>query len=147
MPIELATSGVRVCQFNKDDVERLGLIKFDILGLRTLSIVDEALSYHRGDGGSSVPIDDLTLDDPATYDLICTSKTIGVFQIESPGQWQLLARSQPRTFGDLIIQIALFRPGPLQGGMVDPYVERRCAREPVTYLIPAWKRLRDTRAL
>jgi error-prone DNA polymerase len=145
VPIELATSGVRVCQFNKDDVEALGLIKFDILGLRTLSIVDESVKLIKETRGVDLPIDDLRLDDPATFDLICTSKTIGVFQIESPGQWHLLQRAQPRTFGDLIIQIALFRPGPLQGGMVYPYIERRCGREPVTYMHPSLEdALRDT---
>jgi error-prone DNA polymerase len=145
VPLEYATSGVRVCQFNKDDVELLGLIKFDILGLRTLSIVDEAVRGIERSRGITVPIDDLLLDDPAIYDLICSSKTIGIFQVESPGQWALLARSQPRTFGDLIVQIALFRPGPLQGGMVDPYVERRLGREPVTYPHPSLERcLRDT---
>lgn len=145
VPLEYATSGVRVCQFNKDDVELLGLIKFDILGLRTLSIVDEAVRGIERSRGITVPIDDLLLDDPAIYDLICSSKTIGIFQVESPGQWALLARSQPRTFGDLIIQIALFRPGPLQGGMVDPYVERRLGRESVTYPHPSLERcLRDT---
>ncbi|HEY8687212.1 MAG TPA: DNA polymerase III subunit alpha, partial [Chloroflexota bacterium] len=145
VPLEYATSGVRVCQFNKDDVELLGLIKFDILGLRTLSIVDEAVRGIERSRGITVPIDDLLLDDPAIYDLICSSKTIGIFQVESPGQWALLARSQPRTFGDLIIQIALFRPGPLQGGMVDPYVERRLGREQVSYPHPSLERcLRDT---
>jgi error-prone DNA polymerase len=144
VPLEYATSGVRVCQFNKDDVEALGLIKFDILGLRTLSIIDEALEMLRKTG-LELPIDDLPLDDPAVYDFICTSKTIGVFQIESPGQWHLLQRAQPRTFGDLIIQIALFRPGPLQGDMVNPYIERRTGRQPVTYLHPSLEdALRDT---
>jgi error-prone DNA polymerase len=137
VPLEYATSGVRVCQFNKDDVELLGLIKFDILGLRTLSILDESVRLIRENRGINLPIDDLALDDLAVYDLICSSKTIGIFQVESPGQWQLLARSQPRTFGDLIIQISLFRPGPLQGGMVNPYVERRNGREPVTYPHPS----------
>jgi error-prone DNA polymerase len=145
VPLEYATSGVRVCQFNKDDVELLGLIKFDILGLRTLSIVDEAVRGIERSRGITVPIDDLLLDDPAIYDLMCSSKTIGIFQVESPGQWALLARSQPRTFGDLIIQIALFRPGPLQGGMVDPYVERRLGREQVSYPHPSLEGcLRDT---
>jgi error-prone DNA polymerase len=137
VPIEYATSGVRVCQFNKDDVEALGLIKFDILGLRTLSIVDESVATIKAVEGIDLAIDDLPLDDTAVYDLICTSKTIGVFQIESPGQWNLLQRAQPRTFGDLIVQIALFRPGPLQGGMVDPYIERRCGRQAVTYMHPS----------
>ena len=145
VPLEYATSGVRVCQFNKDDVELLGLIKFDILGLRTLSIVDEAVRLIRDGRRIELPIDELPLDDPAVYDLICSSKTIGIFQIESPGQWALLARSQPRTFADLIIQISLFRPGPLQGGMVNPYVERRNGREQVTYPHPSLELcLRDT---
>jgi error-prone DNA polymerase len=145
VPLEYATSGVRVCQFNKDDVEMLGLIKFDILGLRTLSILDEAVQTIKEVRGIDLPIDHIPLDDPACYDLACSSKTIGVFQIESPGQWALLARAQPRTFGDLIIQIALFRPGPLQGGMVDPYIERRLGREAVTYSHPSLEScLRDT---
>jgi error-prone DNA polymerase len=145
IPLEYATSGVRVCQLNKDDVEALGLIKFDILGLRTLSILDEAVHSIRQSRGITLPLDDLALDDPAVYDLICSSKTIGVFQIESPGQWALLARSQPRTFADLIVQIALFRPGPLQGGMVNPYIERRQSREEVTYPHPSLEScLRDT---
>jgi error-prone DNA polymerase len=137
VPLEYATSGVRVCQFNKDDVELLGLIKFDILGLRTLSIVDEAVRAIHKVRGVSLDIDSLALDDPAVYDVICSSQTIGVFQIESPGQWALLARAQPRTFGDLIVQIALFRPGPLQGGMVNPFIERRQGREPVEYPHPS----------
>lgn len=145
VPLEYATSGVRVCQFNKDDVESLGLIKLDILGLRTLSIVDEAVRHIREGRGIELPIDDLQLDDPAVYDLICSSKTIGIFQIESPGQWALLERAQPRTFGDLIVQIALFRPGPLQGGMVSPYIERRQGRAAVVYPDPSLEDcLRDT---
>jgi error-prone DNA polymerase len=133
VPLEYATSGVRVCQLNKDDVELLGLIKFDILGLRTLSIVDEAVQMVARNRGLTLDIDNLSLDDPAVYDVICSSKTIGIFQVESPGQWSLLARAQPRTFADLIVQIALFRPGPLQGGMVHPYIERRQGREEIVY--------------
>lgn len=145
VPLEYATSGVRVCQFNKDDVELLGLIKFDILGLRTLSILDEAVRTIKEVRGIDLPIDTIPLDDPACYDLACSSKTIGIFQIESPGQWALLARAQPRTFGDLIIQIALFRPGPLQGGMVNPYIERRLGNEAITYSHPSLENcLRDT---
>lgn len=145
VPLELATSGVRVCQLNKDDIELLGLIKFDILGLRTLSIVDEAVRMVRGGRGLDLDIDNLSLDDPAVYDVICSSKTIGIFQIESPGQWSLLARAQPRAFADLIVQIALFRPGPLQGGMVHPFIERRQGRAEVTYPHPSLEdSLRDT---
>jgi len=145
VPMEYATSGVRVCQFNKDDVEAMGLIKFDILGLRTLSIVSESVQMIREARGIDLPIDDLTLDDPAVYDMICSTKTIGVFQVESPGQWALLSRSQPENFNDLIIQISLFRPGPLQGGMVNPYVERRSGQQQVTYPHPSLENcLRDT---
>lgn len=145
VPLEIATSGVRVCQLNKDDVELLGLIKFDILGLRTLSIMDEAVHMVRDGRGLDLDIDNLSLDDPAVYDVICSSKTIGIFQIESPGQWSLLARAQPRTFADLIVQIALFRPGPLQGGMVHPFIERRQGRAEVTYSHPSLEAcLRDT---
>src|SRR5205085_2284095 len=81
VPLEYATSGVRVCQLNKDDVELLGLIKFDILGLRTLSIVDEAVRMVRQSRGIALNIDNLSLDDPAVYDVICSSKTIGIFQV------------------------------------------------------------------
>lgn len=136
VPVEISSNGMRVCQFNKDDVEAMGLIKFDLLGLRNFTIIDEAVALIRQNRGIDLDIDGLTYDDQATYDMLCSSETIGVFQLESPGQWNLLSRTQPRTFKDLVVQVALFRPGPLQGQMVNPYVLRRQGREPVTYPHP-----------
>src|SRR6185437_8831195 len=125
LPVRVSANGVRALEVDKDDVERLGLIKFDLLGLRTLGAVEEALALIAETTGARVPIDHLPLDDDATFRLIRAGQTLAVFQIESPGQWHLLAQTQPRTFDDLIVQTALFRPGPLQANMVHPYVERR----------------------
>jgi error-prone DNA polymerase len=135
-PIQTSANGVRQLQFNKDDVERLGLIKFDVLGLRMLSVVTEATMLLESVGEESPAVDALPDGDPKTYDLIRSGQTLGVFQIESPGQWNLLARSQPETFDDLVAQVALFRPGPLQGGMVHPYIARRRGWMKVTYPHP-----------
>ena len=144
-PIQTSANGVRQLQFNKDDVEKLGLIKFDVLGLRMLSVVTEAVNLLNGVGERAPDVDDLPPDDPQTYDLIQRGQTLGVFQIESPGQWNLLARAQPECFDDLVAQVALFRPGPLQGGMVHPYVARRRGWEKVRYPHPSLEIvLRDT---
>ena len=125
LPVRISANGVRALEVDKDDVERLGLIKFDLLGLRTLGAVEEALTLIEETTGARPDVDHLALDDPATFRLIRAGQTLAVFQIESPGQWHLLAQTQPRTFDDLIVQTALFRPGPLQANMVHPYVERR----------------------
>ncbi len=237
-PIQTSANGVRQIQFAKDDVESLGLIKFDVLGLRMLSVISEAQEMIRheqakeqarnetsrrmraaspwrstpaappqalgaraprgmpmrasafGRGGitvdpsrridlprsvpplqsfPAVPEDPAALDapstcaqepprrpklfdadalpegDPKTYKLIRSGATLGVFQIESPGQWHLLARSQPENFDDLVAQVALFRPGPLQGNMVHPYVARRRGLAQVMYPHPSLEPvLRDT---
>ena len=134
-PIQTSANGVRQIQFAKDDVEALGLIKFDVLGLRMLSVVSEAQNFittsaakcngAKGANHRVLDVDDLPPDDAKTYELIRSGQTLGVFQIESPGQWNLLARSQPENFDDLVAQVALFRPGPLQGNMVHPYIARR----------------------
>ena len=125
LPVRISANGVRALEVDKDDVERLGLIKFDLLGLRTLGAVEEALTLIEETTGARPDVDHLALDDPATFRLIRAGQTLAVFQIESPGQWHLLAQTQPQTFDDLIVQTALFRPGPLQANMVHPYVERR----------------------
>lgn len=144
-PIQVSANGVKVLQFDKDDVESLGLVKFDVLGLRmlaTLSETAEMIQRHGvGKGGSTqmnpaeppLDIDELSLDDIPTYNMMRASKTLGVFQIESQGQLHLLAQHQPEDFGDLINEIALFRPGPLQSGMVHPFVRRRRGQEKVEY--------------
>jgi error-prone DNA polymerase len=127
LPVRISANGVRALEIDKDDVERLGLIKFDLLGLRTLGAVEEALTLIEQTTGERPDIDHLptTPPDPRTMALIRSGQTLAVFQIESPGQWHLLAQTQPTTFNDLIVQTALFRPGPIQGGFVHPYIERR----------------------
>jgi error-prone DNA polymerase len=125
-----------VVQFDKDDVEDLGLIKMDLLGLRTLSAIAECLDLIEQTTGTRPDLDALPLDDPRVYDMICNVDTIGLFQIESRAQQQSLWQSQPREFNDLIVQVAIIRPGPIQGDAVHPYLRRRQGLEPVTYLHP-----------
>ena len=131
LPVRISANGVRALEIDKDDVERLGLIKFDLLGLRTLGAVEECLTLIEETTGTRPDVDHLVLDPPdeTTMRLIRAGETLAVFQIESPGQWHLLAQTQPQTFNDLITQTALFRPGPIQGGFVHPYVERRKAKQ------------------
>ena len=132
LPTEPATMEDRfVVQWDKDALEDAGLVKIDILGLRMLSAISEAVAL------SHVDLDSLTYDDPAVYHVISFAETIGVFQVESRAQAQMLPRFQPRTFNDLIIAISLIRPGPIQGEMVHPYLRRRTGQEPVTYLHPS----------
>jgi error-prone DNA polymerase len=131
LPVRVSANGLRALEVDKDDVERLGLIKFDLLGLRTLGAVEECLTLIQETMGVRPDVDNLVLDPPdeTTMRLIRAGETLAVFQIESPGQWHLLAQTQPQTFNDLITQTALFRPGPIQGGFVHPYVERRKAKQ------------------
>jgi error-prone DNA polymerase len=131
LPVRISANGARALEVDKDDVERLGLIKFDLLGLRTLGAVEEALTLIEQTTGERPDIDHLptTPPDPRTMALIRSGQTLAVFQIESPGQWHLLAQTQPTTFNDLIVQTALFRPGPIQGGFVHPYIERRLDKQ------------------
>ena len=137
-PVERATMPGRVVvQFNKDDVEDLGLIKMDLLGLRTLSAIAECLDLIEQGTGVRPDLDALPLDDPAVYASIQAVDTIGLFQIESRAQQQSLWQSQPREFNDLIVQVAIIRPGPIQGDAVNPYLRRRQGLEPVTYLHPS----------
>jgi error-prone DNA polymerase len=137
-PVERATMPSRVVvQFNKDDVEDLGLIKMDLLGLRTLSAIAECLDLIEQGTGTRPDLDTLPLDDPDVYASIQRVDTIGLFQIESRAQQQSLWQSQPREFNDLIVQVAIIRPGPIQGDAVNPYLRRRQGLEPVTYLHPS----------
>ncbi|HEY3084938.1 MAG TPA: error-prone DNA polymerase [Candidatus Dormibacteraeota bacterium] len=136
-PVEPATmEGRRVVQFNKDDVEDLGLIKMDMLGLRTLSVVAEALDLIKDTTGTRPDLDRLALNDPAVYEMCGEADTIGVFQIESRAQMQTLPRTRPQTFNDLVVEVAIIRPGPIQGNAVHPYIRRKQGREPVTYAHP-----------
>ena len=136
-PVEPATmEGRRVVQFNKDDVEDLGLIKMDMLGLRTLSVVAEALELIKDATGVRPDLDQLPLNDQAVFEMCSEADTIGVFQIESRAQMQTLPRTRPNTFNDLVVEVAIIRPGPIQGNAVHPYIRRKQGREPVTYAHP-----------
>src|SRR5258706_2174114 len=140
LPVRLSANGVRALEVDKDDVERLGLIKFDLLGLRTLGAVEECVTLIKETTGERVNVDHVPLEPPdeRTMQLVRSGQTLAVFQIESPGQWHLVAQTQPETFRDLIVQTALFRPGPIQGGFVHPYIARRHARQRDAVQTP-WK--------
>ena len=137
VPLEHATKpGVVVVQWNKDAVEDAGLIKIDLLSLRTLGMVTEIAALVATRHGAAPDLDRLPLDDPAVYRLLAEGDAIGCFQVESRAQAQMLPRLKPTCFEDLIVEVSIVRPGPIQGGMVHPYLRRRRGQEPVTYLHP-----------
>jgi error-prone DNA polymerase len=137
VPVERATMPGRVVtQWDKDDINELGLIKIDLLGLRMLSLIDEAVKLVKETRGLTLDLDNLPLDDHAVYDMLCRGDTLGVFQVESRAQMATLPRSQPRIFDDLVAEVAIIRPGPIQGHAVHPYLNRRQGREPVSYIHP-----------
>ena len=144
-PVQVSPNGVKMVQFDKLDIEAMGLVKLDVLALRMLAALSEATELVERHEGKKVDLDSLPLDDEETFELIRSGQTLALFQIESMGQMHLIARTQPRTFDDLIVEIALFRPGPLQGNMVHPFVRRRNGQEPVRYDHPDLEPiLRDT---
>lgn len=125
-----------VIQWDKDDLGPAGLIKIDLLGLGILTLIDQAIRFIKAGRGITVDLAHLPMDDPAVYDMLARADTVGLFQVESRAQMNTLPRLKPRTFYDLVVQIALIRPGPIQGKMVHPYIRRRRGEEPVTYLHP-----------
>jgi error-prone DNA polymerase len=139
VPIENATMPERtVIQWDKDDLDALGLLKVDVLALGMLSAIRRAFNLVNGFGGSSAVAGELNLatvpsEDPAVYDMICRADTVGVFQIESRAQMSMLPRLRPRNYYDLVIEVAIVRPGPIQGEMVHPYLRRRSGEEAVSY--------------
>ncbi|MEU6104772.1 DNA polymerase III subunit alpha [Streptomyces flaveolus] len=125
--------GFPMAQFDKDDVEDLGLLKLDVLGVRMQSAMAHAVAEVKRATGTEVDLDAVPEGDPATYRLIRSAETLGCFQIESPGQRDLVGRLQPSTFHDLVVDISLFRPGPVAADMVRPFIEARHGRAPVRY--------------
>jgi len=127
-----------VSQFDKDDVEAVGLVKFDFLGLRNLTILDWAVRYVRqfNENKRDFDVMALSLDDPAVYKLLSEGNTTSVFQLESRGMKELLKKLRPNTFEDIIAMLALYRPGPLESGMVDDFVNRKHGRASVDYFHP-----------
>ncbi|WP_406322171.1 DNA polymerase III subunit alpha [Streptomyces sp. NBC_00519] len=128
--------GLPMSQFDKDDVEDLGLLKLDVLGVRMQSAMAHAVAEVERATGERIDLDALRGGDPATYRLIRSAETLGCFQIESPGQRDLVGRLQPATFHDLVVDISLFRPGPVAADMVRPFIEARHGRAPVRYPHP-----------
>ncbi len=126
-----------VSQLDKDDVESAGLVKFDFLGLRTLTIIDWACQTVKSQFGETIDISTIPLDCPKTFALLQACSTTAVFQLESRGMKDLIKRLQPDTFEDIIALVALFRPGPLQSGMVDDFIDRKNGRQKVNYPHPA----------
>ena len=134
VPIENATMPERtVIQWDKNDVEELGLFKVDLLGLGGLTQLDLCFQLLRRHRGMDLSMATIPPDDTATFDMICKSDTVGVFQIESRAQMAMLPRLRPRNFYDLVIEISIVRPGPITGGMVHPYLRRRQGKEDMDY--------------
>jgi error-prone DNA polymerase len=124
-PQQMNASGYPMVQFDKDDVEAIGLLKLDVLGVRMQSAISYTLSEIERIEGAPIDIDAIALDDHATFDLIKSTRTLGIFQIESPGQRELVGKFAPETFNDLIIDISLFRPGPVKSDMITPFLATR----------------------
>lgn len=139
-PLERSAAGFPMSQFDKDDIEALGLLKLDVLGVRMLSSLTHATREIARATGEQVDLDTIDREDPATFDLICASRTLGTFQIESPGQRELLAKLEPRRFKDLITEISLFRPGPVRSDMIGPYLLRRHGHARAAYAHPEVRR-------
>ena len=140
VPLERATMlGRVVCQWDKDGVEDAGLVKVDILGLRMLSLIDDVVGLVRKRHKPDFDLERIPMDDSKVYDMICNADTLGVFQVESRAQMQTLPRTKPRSIEDLTVEVAIIRPGPLQGNMVHPYINRRQGKEKVTYMHPKLK--------
>ncbi|OZI58430.1 error-prone DNA polymerase [Bordetella genomosp. 1] len=138
VPIENAAMAERsVVQWDKDDLDALGLLKVDVLALGMLSVLRRALEMAGARRGEPLALHQIPEGDTATYDMICAADTVGVFQIESRAQMSMLPRLRPREYYDLVVQVAIVRPGPIQGGMVHPYLRRRQGKEPETYPGPA----------
>jgi error-prone DNA polymerase len=132
VPIENAAMQDRcVIQWDKDDLESLGLLKVDVLALGMLTALRRALDFIGQQRGTPMKLTDIPSKDPAVFEMACRADTIGVFQIESRAQMSMLPRLQPRVFYDLVVQVAIVRPGPIQGGMVHPFLRRRQGLEPV----------------
>ena len=140
VPVENAAMAERtIIQWDKDDLDAVGLLKVDILALGMLSAIRRCFDLLRQHRGRNLTLASIPKDDPATYTMISKADTIGVFQIESRAQMAMLPRLRPKVFYDLVIEVAIVRPGPIQGGMVHPYLRRRNHEEPTTYPSPELK--------
>ncbi len=138
VPVEPATmEGRTVIQWDKYDVDALCFVKVDVLALGMLTAIRKSFELIEGFGGPRYDLATVPAEDPEVYDMFCRADTVGVFQIESRAQMSMLPRLKPRCFYDLVIEVAIVRPGPIQGGMVHPYLRRRNGDDPITYAHPA----------
>jgi error-prone DNA polymerase len=138
VPIENAAMVDRtVIQWDKDDLDALGLLKVDVLALGMLSAIRRCLDLINDFRGTQLTVADIPAEDSKVYDMLCKADSIGVFQVESRAQMSMLPRLQPRCYYDLVVEVAIVRPGPIQGKMVHPYLRRRNKEEPVSYPSPA----------
>jgi DNA polymerase-3 subunit alpha len=136
LPLYRGKKGEVVTQYDMKIVEQIGLVKFDFLGLRNLTVIANTIKLIESQGKTALDLDDLDLSDPQTYQLLSAGDTTGVFQLESSGMKDLLIRLKPETFGDIIALVALYRPGPMESGMIDDFVARKHGRKTVEYLVP-----------
>ncbi|TFC52169.1 DNA polymerase III subunit alpha [Cryobacterium sp. TMT2-10] len=147
-PVQTSGMGLPMSQFDKHDMDPMGLIKLDILGVRMQSAMAHAVEEHRRLSGESIDLDRIPLDDPATFELIRSTRTLGIFQIESPGQMELVGKLQPEVFNDLTVEISLFRPGPMQNNMPLKYLQARHGEVMPDYIHPRFEPiLRETRGV
>src|SRR6476660_8031437 len=129
--------GRMVVQWDKDDCADLGIIKIDLLGLGMMAVLEQAIPLVRGHEGTELDLSQLPPDDPGVYRLLQTADTVGVFQVESRAQMATLPRMRPDHFYDIVVEVAIIRPGPIVGNMVHPYLARRRGDQPVTYAHPS----------
>ncbi len=136
VPLQINAGGYPMVEFDKDDVEAVGLLKLDILGVRMQSSIAYAITEIERIEEEAIDIDAVPLDDQATFDLIASTRTLGIFQVESPGQRELVGKLAPETFADLIVDISLFRPGPVKGDMITPFLSARGGWTPAKIIHP-----------
>jgi error-prone DNA polymerase len=139
VPLEWSSGGDIISQYDKDDIERLGIVKMDILALPTMTVIEDAVASIKKNHDIDIDIDAIPRDDPEVFAMLRDAKTIGLFQLESPAQREMAGRLLPECFEDIIVSISLVRPGPLKSNMDKVYLARRHGLEPVTYLHPKLK--------
>ncbi len=136
LPVCKGPGGEVLTQYDMKHTEKTGLIKFDLLGLKTLTVIDRAIKLINSELDTPLNIEKVPMDDPKTFDLLCRGDSLGVFQLESSGMRQLIVKMQPEQFSDMIALVALYRPGPLESGMVNDYIETKHGRKVARYPLP-----------
>ncbi|MFC1940332.1 DNA polymerase III subunit alpha [Chloroflexota bacterium] len=139
VPLEWSSGGDIISQYDKDDIEKLGIVKMDLLALPTLTVIEDTITNIKKSHGIDVDLNKIPTDDPRAFEMLRDGKTVGTFQLESPAQREMAGRLLPNRFEDIIVSISLVRPGPLKSNMDKIYLPRKHGKEPVTYLHPKLK--------